>query len=101
MCSQVRTAGKPGNTLAWEMLGYLHSLRGNHEDAAEAFGKTVITSIGQDNNGLCLLGGALSRQQKHAEAERVLHAATRTSDAARAWAALGRCQAAQGENRTR
>ncbi len=97
---QRRAEAAPGEVLAWEMLGYLHSLRGEHAAATEAFGKAVVTGAGQDNNALCLLGSSLSQQKQHSQAERVFKAATASSEATRAWAGLARCQCAQGAHQS-
>ena len=97
---QRRAEAAPGDVLTWEMLGYLHSLRGKHAAATEAFGKAVVTGAGQDNNALCLLGGSLSQHEQHSQAERVFRAATASSEGTRAWAGLARCQSAQGAHPT-
>ncbi|CAL8467992.1 g7530 [Coccomyxa elongata] len=87
----------PGEVLTWEMLGYLHSIRGDHAAATEAFGKAVVTGAGQDNNALCLLGSSLAQQKQHLQAERVFKAACASPEFTRAWAGLARCQSAQGK----
>ena len=43
-CLQKRTAQDGNDPLAWEMLGYLHTLRGNDAAATEALGKCVVSS---------------------------------------------------------
>ncbi|BDA42325.1 probable peroxisomal targeting signal 1 receptor [Coccomyxa sp. Obi] len=86
----------PGEVLTWELLGYLHSIRGDHAAATEAFGKAVVTGAGQDNNALCLLGSSLAQQKQHSQAERVFKAASASPEYTRAWAGLARCQSAQG-----
>lgn len=97
---QRRTERAAGDVRAWEMLGYLHTLRGDHAAATEAFGKAVVMGAGQDDNALCLLGGSLAAQKLHAQAERAFRAAAASSEGARACAGLARSQSAQGVHRT-
>lgn len=95
---QRRAEVTPREVLIWEMLGYMHSIRGDHAAATEAFGKAVVTGAGQDNNALCLLGSSLAQQKQHLQAERVFKAACASPEFTRAWAGLARCQSAQGED---
>lgn len=95
---QRRAEVTPGEVVTWEMMGYLHSIRGDHAAATEAFGKAVVTGAGQDNNALCLLGTSLAQQKQHSQAERVFKAASASPEFTRAWAGLARCQSAQGED---
>ena len=39
-----RTAQNGNDPLAWEMLGYMHTLGGNDAAATEALGKCVVSS---------------------------------------------------------
>jgi len=41
---QRRIGGNSNDPLAWEMLGYLHTLKGNDAAATEALGKCVVSS---------------------------------------------------------
>ncbi|CAK0764733.1 hypothetical protein CVIRNUC_003188 [Coccomyxa viridis] len=93
-----RTAQNGNDPLAWEMLGYMHTLRGNDAAATEALGKCVVSSRGHDTTALCLLGDSLSRQEQHAEAERVFKAAVIPGGPVRALVGLAKSQSGQGKS---
>lgn len=172
---QRRIAQNSNDPLAWEMLGYLLTLRGDNAAATEALGKCVVSSRcglkaylaspvldcqcgqpstgvqapyyhgaaglaalaichpftnghsacvlafiiltsshwpinaqpwtglrpctclrGHDTTALCLLGESLSRQEQHAEAERVFKAAAIPGGPVRALVGLAKSQSGQG-----
>ena len=89
----------PDASARWEMLGFLHTLRGELDAAAEAFKSAAVLSGLRDAATLCLLGSAESQRGAHAAGETAFQHATLCAagtEGMRAWTGLGRCQAAQG-----